>query len=192
MKRLFIVFVCLALACNKKEETVKQLGFYGKHILVPAYLISDSTNINADDFCESNLYLKNKEETTFMSFELCSYRYGKRPNFNILNSFFQEECSTLEEEVIGLSWINKESFDRTDYYEFTFDIENGSKFFHVTYFAYENYYLTVKINGIDRNQIIDLLKSSDILRNNNFLHNMIISKDELENYCLNCKFPTFW
>tara|TARA_R110002051_G_C8719851_1_gene496524 strand:+ start:1002 stop:1577 length:576 start_codon:yes stop_codon:yes gene_type:complete len=186
--KIIISIVLLSLiSCGNKQD----LNFYNKLISVPNYLIPDDSR-HRSDFCQSNIYLKDSEENTFMSIEICDYGYGKRKKFDKMNLFFEQECTAITDNTQDLKWIEKNSNNRGNYYEFTYDLERDNKYFSVTYFAYEKHFLAVKINSANKDKVNDIVKIVEVMRDENFLNEAVILQDELDNFCLDCKYPYFW
>lgn len=189
MKKLIMIisFIFLIQSCDKKKENTILMDFYKKSILVPDFLIVDKKKSEALS-CENNLYLQSKEETSFISYELCKYRYGNRGSFEQLKSFFEEECEVLESEVSNLSWIDKSSNKREKYYENAFTFNVQKKYHHATLLAYKSFFMIIRIQSFDEKELNNLIKSISLIKENESLNDIIFNKKE----CSSCKFPTFW
>jgi hypothetical protein len=188
MKKLIIIIIIIFFAC-KKQEDMKQLNFYGETISVPSYLIADNSKVGTT-VCKSNHYLKNKSETISVSIELCEYTFKERPKFDILNKYFHDGEKVMKEELLNLSWVNKKSDNKDNYYEFTYEFKVNDKFYQNTRFAYKNFYVGVKIEANDKNEIKYLAESIDKIKNINFSDD--IANTKKENNCSSCKFPSDW
>jgi hypothetical protein len=186
--RYFLVIIVLILSCDSKKE---KINFYGKSISVPTYMVLDESKGNLEN-CRNNIYLKNSDEYTFMNIKLCTYSLTERKNFNHLNLFFEEEYSTLKSNTSDLSWINKNSYDRGKYYEFTYNMLAKNRYYRVVYLAYKKYYISIKISSTNQNKVKTLSESINTLRGENFLDNVLVSESERKNFCLSCEFPYFW
>lgn len=188
----FFIIIALFLSCDgKKENLNKKKDFYGKSISIPNYMVLDESKGYSKD-CRNNIYLKNGDETTFMNIKLCLYDNVERKDFNRLNLFFEEEYNTIKGNVSDLSWINKDSYDRDKYYEFTYNMLAKNRYYEVVYLAYEKYYVSIKINSTNQNQVKKLSECINTLRDRNSLDNLLIPESERKKFCLNCEFPSFW
>ncbi|MBW1298656.1 hypothetical protein [Aquimarina litoralis] len=188
---LLALISILYFSCAQ-EKNLKQLDFYGTVINVPNYLITDEKKTKTKS-CERNYYLKSKKGTISVSFELCNYAYKERPNFDLLNRYFEQGVEVMKNEFSNFNLINKESYNKKEeFYEFTYEFTDDGKFYRTTRFAYENFYIGVKIEGKGKKEVYNLSKYLEIMKNDKFLSNIKITDSDKNSTCLSCFFPSPW
>lgn len=192
LKPLSVVLFYLLFSSCKTGSTFKRLIFYGTEITVPDYLIVDKEKTDIQS-CKANHYLKNRDGTMSISFELCNYAYRERPSFILLNKYFEESFDVMKTEILDLHFVDKKSYNKDErYYEFTYEFISNGKFFKTIRFAYEKFYIGIKIECEDKNQIRDLATSFELIKSNNFYNNITLTEYEKRSTCLSCYFPSPW
>lgn len=185
---LLILTVSVSILSCHDENNLKKFDLCDGIVEIPNSFKEDSI----DNFCNSQINLKNKKENEFISFKICGYgnNNGKRQSFESLNLFFQEEYSTLKTETPEITKIRKESLKKKDYYIFSYEYISGTTFYFTTYIAKEKFYIIIKyksLNEVESNiaYIKRLIKDMQF---NEFENKCVKS----ENNCSYCKYPLFW
>ena len=192
MRGLVFLVLVICGSCKDQEFEVKEVEFYGESILIPKELkLTDPPNFANYKSCDEDLYLKKFEDTTIVELQLCGHGHVQRKSFKKLKFFFQEQIEVIKDKSQDYRELENSSFQNQKSFQFIHYFEDKRGFFLNHYIAYDDYYLSLRMESKSKKQI-DLYKNyfEDIA--NNDLNNIHLIDLNFENHCLYCGHPAFW